>query len=210
MLSLPETYENVKFAMDTLINHETEDLKVNGIETSYGKLFCKFTRSQFDTKMSELLSGTGDAVCQLCTGDFQQCHDVDFVREGYPINRKIEDTKALFEVVDSKEFLALSSFERLGITNEPTSTENILSASPLHAYLRVFAWFKTLVCHLKCGKTSKWQPSTVEVTEANKSLCSTTGNVVRRCMVRDDDSKKDFLYWILTVLPCEHHIVIQT
>ena len=47
LLSLPETYENIKFAMDTLINHETEDLKVNGIETSYGKLFCKFTRSQF-------------------------------------------------------------------------------------------------------------------------------------------------------------------
>ena len=217
-------------SLDTLINHETEDLKVNGIETSYGKLFCKFTRSQFDTKMSKLLSGTGGAWCQLCTADFQQCHDVDFVREGYPINRKIEDAKALFEVVDSKEFLALSSFERLGITNEPTSTENILSASPLHAYLRVFAWFKTLVCHLKCGKTSKWQPSAVEVTEANKCICSliedkisitidkptsqggttTTGNVVRRCMVRDDDSKKDFLYWILTVLPCEHHIVIQT
>ena len=39
LLSLPESYENVKFAMDTLINHETEDLKVNGIETSYGKLF---------------------------------------------------------------------------------------------------------------------------------------------------------------------------
>ena len=160
----------------------------------------------------------------------QQCHDIDFVREGYSINRNIEDAKSLFESVNSQEFLAFPSCERLGITDKPTSNENIISASPLHAYLRDFAWFKALLCHLQTGKTNKWQPSDHDVIEANKCIrslieekpsiaigkptsqggTSTTGNVVGRCMLRDDDSKKDFLYWILTILPSEQHDVIET
>ena len=79
-------------------------------------------------------------------------------------------------------------------------------------------------------KTNKWQHSDYDVIEANTCICSlieerlsividkptsqggtsATGNVVRRCMLRDDNFKKDFLYWILTILPNEHHEMNET
>ena len=31
---------------------------------------------------------------------------------------------------------------------------------------------------------------------------TTTGNVVRRCLT--NDKEKDFLYWVLTLIPCEY------
>ena len=34
---------------------------------------------------------------------------------------------------------------------------------------------------------------------------STTGNVVRRCFKRVDDSKEDSLYWVLSVIPTQIH-----
>ncbi|KAI6647528.1 hypothetical protein LOD99_8794 [Oopsacas minuta] len=42
---------------------------------------------------------------------------------------------------------------------------------------------------------------------------TTTGNVVRRCLIRKDDNDQDFLYWVLTVTPSEfkpHRIEIHT
>ena len=32
----------------------------------------------------------------------------------------------------------------------------------------------------------------------------TTGNVVRRYLIRENDTEKDFLYWVLTLIPCEY------
>ena len=37
---------------------------------------------------------------------------------------------------------------------------------------------------------------------------STTGNVARICLKRLDDSDKDFLYWILTIIPLEYHTAV--
>ncbi|KAI6659891.1 hypothetical protein LOD99_14231 [Oopsacas minuta] len=42
---------------------------------------------------------------------------------------------------------------------------------------------------------------------------TTTGNLVRRCLIRKDDNDQDFLYWVLTVTPSEfkpHRIEIHT
>ncbi|KAI6661186.1 Dna-mediated transposase [Oopsacas minuta] len=44
-------------------------------------------------------------------------------------------------------------------------------------------------------------------------VATTTGNVVRRCLIRKDDNDQDFLYWVLTVIPSEfksHIIEIHT
>ncbi|KAI6647406.1 hypothetical protein LOD99_12402 [Oopsacas minuta] len=90
---------------------------------------------------------------------------------------------------------------------------DMIPGSLLHAYLRCFSWFMSLVSHLTAGVT-KWSPTSTKVQYTKSFICgllkeklnlmidcassqggtSTTGNVVRRCLVRKDDSERDFLY----------------
>ena len=171
-------------------------------------------RSHFDTKMAKILSGAGGASCQLCTASFAQIHDISFVNTGYPINRTIHDARALFEEVDENEFLSPST-QRLNPTHKPIS----VSVSPLHAYLRTFSLFLLLVSHLQCD-ARKWSPTSSKIVGAERFITnlieekrnisidapssqggtSTTGNVVRRCFTREDDTIQDFLYWVLIVI----------
>ena len=161
--------------------------------------------------MAKILSGAGGASCQLCTASFAQIHDISFAR-------------ALFEEVDEDEFLSLTSFQRFNLTHKPISDKDIFSASPLHAYLRTFSWFLLLVSHLQCG-ARKWSPTSSKIVAAKRFITnlieekinisidapsaqggtSTTENVVRRCFTRKNDTIKDFLYWVLTVIPQENH-----
>ena len=103
-----------------------------------------------------------------------------FVNDGFPINRRVQDARTLFEEVNEDDFL---------------------SASPLHTYLRTFSWFLTLVSHLQAGSMTKWSPSSSKILGAKQFITSliekklnividmpsvqggtsTTGNVVRRC-----------------------------
>ena len=53
----------------------------------------------FDGKMGGLLSGAGGAHCQLCTATFKQLHDLELIREGFPINRSISAAKEIFDSV---------------------------------------------------------------------------------------------------------------
>ena len=123
--------------------------------------------------------------------------DIDLIKQGFPINRSIESFQ-IFEDVDEDEFLS-----------KPLSDENILSASPLHGYLRVFGWFMQLVYHLQSGE-ERWTPSSSKIHQSMKFVrgflweklnikidcpspqggTSTTGNVARNCFQRVDDSKR--------------------
>ena len=55
-----------------------------------------YIRSMFDGKMSGILSGAAGAKCQLCTVTFDQLHDLEFIRSGFPINRSISAAKEIF------------------------------------------------------------------------------------------------------------------
>ena len=92
------------------------------------------------------------------------------VRAGFPINRHILDAIELFTFVDKNEYLSLPSSQRLGITHEPVSDKNMLSASPLHSYTCVFRWFMLLVYHLQSGKLV-WSP-TSNADNASNKFCS--------------------------------------
>ena len=35
------------------------------------------------------------------------------------------------------------------------------------------------------------------------------GNVARSCFQRFDESKKDFFYWIITLIHCEYHLTLS-
>ncbi|KAI6653775.1 hypothetical protein LOD99_3279 [Oopsacas minuta] len=182
--------------------------------------------------MAKIISGAGGACPQFCTATFKQIHDPDIVKDGFPINRSITDLKVLFDEVNEEEFLSLSSDNRFNVTHRPISDLEIIPSSPLHAYLRCFGWFLHLISHLHAG-VFKWSPTSKRVSDAKTFVTSsikdnlniiidipstqggttTTGNVVRRCLIRKDDNDQDFLYWVLTVIPSEfesHIIEIHT
>ena len=169
LLAQKECIENVKFIMTNFINPEASVIEQEGIQFPEGVVRVKIIRSMLDGKMSGILSGAGGASCQLCTAHKQELKDLELVRAGFPINRHIADAKELFNYVDTDEYLSLPHVDRLGITHEPLSDINILSASPLHSYTCVFHWFMLLVYHLKSGWLV-WSPTSKPIETANFSL----------------------------------------
>ena len=157
-----ENEENVKFILDTIINPEVSVIEQEGISLPNGQIIAQIKRTMFDGKMSAILSGAGGASCQLCTAQFEELKDLDLIRDGYPINRFISDAKLIFETVDREEFLSLQSKERFGLTHEPISNIEIISASPLHSYTCVFRWFMLVIYHLQSA-IHKWSPTSKHI-----------------------------------------------
>ena len=82
-----------------------------------------------------------------------------------------------------------------------------------------------LESHLQAGSIINWSPGSRKILEAKKFITSlieeklnividapsvqggtsSTGNVVRRCLKRVNDTKKDFLYWLLSLIPIQSH-----
>ena len=88
--------------------------------------------------MARLLDGAGGASCQLCTTSKSQLKYLYFIRNGYPKNITIFSTKQILEELNVDEFLSPTSELRFQITENFTSDDEILPASPLHSMLRVF------------------------------------------------------------------------
>ena len=182
-------------------------------------------RTMFDGKMSKLLSGAGGASCQLCTVTHAQLKDLELIRSCFPINRQIQDAIAIFIDVDKEEFLKLDSNSRLGLTHPPTSTIDIIPASPLHSYLCVFRWLMLVTYHLDAG-LHKWSPTSPSIKTSMKLIralllektgyqidlpscdggSTTTGNVARNCF----SDKREFTKWSTSTISAEdrEHIKI--
>ncbi|KAI6648997.1 hypothetical protein LOD99_6880 [Oopsacas minuta] len=195
-------------------------MEENGILLSQGLVRIKLLRTMFDGKMAGILSGAGGAHCQLCIPTFKQLHDVELIRDGFPINRSITSAKELFQSVNEVEFLSLSSNDRLGLTHQPISDIDIICSSPLHSYLCIFRWFMTVVYHLQSG-ARKWSPSSLGIKNSMKFVSgllmektgmkidqpssdggtTSTGNVARNCFL----DKNQFLYWVCSLIPTEYH-----
>ena len=224
LLALPENLANVSFLMKTMINEETDVIEKNGLDLINGHhATIDILRTQLDGKMANILSGAAGASCQFCTATFKEIHDVDLVSDGFPINRFISDAKVLFQEVNEEKFLSLTSDQRFNLTHVPVSDIDIIPSSPLHAYLRCFSWLMDLIGHLN-GGVYKWSPSSFKVKSARNFVCgllkdklnilidvassqggtSTTGNVVRRCLVQRKSSEKDFIYWVLSTIQTDY------
>ena len=214
----------MSYLMDSHINPETTAIEQEGLVLERGIVKVKVLRTMFDGKMSCILTGAGGAKCQLCTATFNQIHDLEFVKSGFPINRTISAAKEIFSQVDRDEFLSLPSQERFGLTHEPVSDIDVISASPLHSYTCVyrsyFRWFMILVYHLHSGST-KWSPTSLKVQASLKFVRSflqektglkidqpssdggttSTGNIARQCF----SNKNNFIDWITSLVPLEYH-----
>ena len=216
-----ENEENVKFILDTIINPEVTLIEKEGIILPNGQIIVEIKRTMFDGKMSAILSGA--ASCQLCTTQFNQLKDLDFIRAGYPINRSISNAKLIFDSVDREDFLSLPSNERFGLTHEPISNIDIISASTLHSYTCIFRWFMLVIYHLQSG-TYKWAPASKRIQDSMKFVrefllektgikidqasstggTTSTGNVARSCFI----GKNKFIEWVSTLIPFESRELI--
>ena len=105
---------------------------------------------------------------------FVQLKDIYIIREGYPVNRTITNAKMIFQDEDFNEidFFSLQTNDRYKLTHKPLSEQDIISASPLHSYLRIFSWFMDLLGHLCCGKTVKWSPSSRVISDSRRLISS--------------------------------------
>ena len=150
--------------------------------------------------MAGILDGTGGAACHLCTATKAQLKDKHLIQHGFSINRSIQLAREIFLEVDEDEFLARPSSARFNITHKPISAIDILPASLLHGYIRIFSWLMNLAYHIHAG-VRKWSPTSAKI-ESSKIFVrnylhekigikidfpnslggtSTTGNVARQC-----------------------------
>ena len=223
LLAQKENEENVRYIMESRINQEVAEIEQDGFSISGGQVKIKICRSMLDGKMSQLLSGAGGAHCQLCTATFEELKDLELIRSGYPINRNISSALDIFSVVDPEEFFSLPSKERFGLTHQPLSDKDIISASPLHTYTCVFRWFMILVYHLQSG-ASQWKPTSKKIETSMRFVrdflhektglkidqptseggTTSTGNIARQCFL----NKNDFIHWVNTLIPAEFRDVI--
>ena len=224
LLAKNESIETVEFLMKEFINPPTMQLEKDGMELSGGHCIVKVRRTMFDGKMSKILSGAGGASCQLCTVTHVQLKDLELIRSGFPINRQIQDAIALFNDFDQEEFLKLDSNSRFGLTHPPTSTIDIIPASPLHSYLCVFRWFMLIIYHLDAG-SHKWSPTSPLIQTSMKRVralltektgyqidlpscdggTTTTGNVARDCF----SDKRDFFKWATSTISEKDRELVQ-
>ncbi|KAI6655659.1 hypothetical protein LOD99_1799 [Oopsacas minuta] len=221
LLAAKENEANIKRFMDDLINTDTDLMRSEGFTLGPDQqVRVDIVRSMLDGKMAGILSGAGGASCQLCTATHKELNDRELIIQGFPINRYITDAIQLFgEIEDSHSFFSLPSNQRCNITHEPTSTINILPASPLHSYTGIFRWFNLLIYHLNCGKRT-WSPTSLtiknsmifvrnliegktgmRIDQPNASGgTSSTGSVARRAF--SCDSK--YFECVLSVVETEH------
>ena len=224
LLSQKENEENVKFIMETIINPEVTEIERDGFSILGGHVKVEIFRTMLDGKMSQILSGAGGASCQLCTATHGELKDLELIRSGYPINRTISSALDIFNAVDPEEFLSLPSKDRFGLTHQPLSDKDIVSASPLHTYTCVFRWFMLLVYHLQSG-CLHWKPTSKQIETSMKFTrtflqektglkidqptsdggTTSTGNIARQCFL----NKNDFINWVATLIPSEFRDTIS-
>ena len=114
MICQKENEENVKFILDTIINPEVTLNEKEGIIFPNDQIIVEIKRTMIDGKMSAIISGAGGVSCQLCTTQFDELKDLDYIRVGYLINRSISDAKLIFDSVHREDFLSYPPMKDLG------------------------------------------------------------------------------------------------
>ena len=117
--------------------------------------------------MAGILDGAGGAACHLCTATREQLTSKYLVQHGFPINRSVQLAREIFLEVDEDEFLARPSSIRFNITHKPISSIDILPASPLHGYIRIFSWLMNLAYHIQ-ARVRKWSPTSAKIESSKK------------------------------------------
>lgn len=112
--------------------------------------------TMIDGKLHTILSGLGGAFCCLCTFSEAQCNDIDLIRNGFSINRSLEQT---LEICQNEFHLEKNRRKgdygvRMGVTDVPITKENLNTLHPLHNLLRAFDWIYKICYHATAGHLS--------------------------------------------------------
>ena len=122
------------------------------------------TMSMVDGKLQSLLTGLGGAFCCLCTKSSEQCNDIECINTGFPIDRSLQQT---LEICDQDLHLPenrkTGDYDvRMGVTQQPITTEDISNLHPLHNLLRCFCWIYKICYHATAGHYS-WSEAKLSV-----------------------------------------------
>ena len=120
--------------------------------------------SMVDGKMHSLLTGLCGAFCCLCTSSDDQCNSIDCIKEGFSIDRSLEQTSEICnENLHLPENRKKGDYEvRKGVTQEPITKEDLISLHPLHNLLRCFGWIFRICYHATAGHYS-WSEAKLNV-----------------------------------------------
>lgn len=112
-------------------------------------------------------SGIHGAYCALCTSTREDANDIRNIRNGFKINRSLEEMKAVCEKnLHLEENRKKNDYgERLGVTNTAITIEPLNGISPLHTSLRSFDWILKLCYHATAGGILK------KFLKLNKTIC---------------------------------------
>ena len=116
--------------------------------------------TQMDTKMIKTVTGLTGAYCTACTVKESEAHSRENIKDGFPLNRSIQDTEQLFnelKVLDDEgnEYIPKKPRDyekRQGLCNQPlTKTEVCSNITVLHSYLNALSFFERLLYSLNAG-----------------------------------------------------------
>ena len=121
------------------------------------KLFCKIKTSQVDRKMIDQICGCGGAICVLCNATRTQANDPNWVSQGMPINREIDDViqmaNSLFYANGTKRpgKKNISSDDRNGVTQIPMEKGELgvmRNIPQVHSWINSCGYFQHIGHHL--------------------------------------------------------------
>ena len=147
-----------------LIEEEILQVTRDGFNMTYdGKeihVSVKSSLTMKDGKMHSALQGTLGGFCQMCRTSKVDCHKIEVVQNGLPIDRRIEDMHSIFQHLSTGDGNVVKKVgdygTRAGVTAEPiTHRELNSSLSNTHAWTCCASWFLDVLYHI-VAKDKTW------------------------------------------------------
>ena len=164
VIGAKEDKEEVLRPLIPLIEAEIQNVCRQGFNMVYeGKdihVSVNTLLSMFDGKMHAALQGTLGAFCQMCNYSKANCHNIEYVQNGFPIDRHIEDMHIIFGIFSTGDGGVVKAPGinglRLGVTSEPITHRDLKSSlSPTHGWINGAKWFLNIFYHLAVND-KKW------------------------------------------------------
>ena len=139
------------------------------------EVWVKLELTQLDGKCKQLLQGRGSAYCLLCSTSRKDAHNVQKIKEGFPMdistekmNDRFKTIKAAMEGTDEEkeevgeyrlDTVHFTTEERLGVSFKPCvqhfEIANMLP--PLHCRMRLFAWISDIMKRFDANKRTYYK-----------------------------------------------------
>ena len=158
IIGAKEDKEEVLRPFLPLIEADIVTITQNGFDMMYEDKQIHVTvesvLTMFDGKMHANFNGSLGAFCLMCKASKLDCHNIECVRTGFPVNREIQDMWEIFEGLDFSDDGKVVTRPgdygtRAGVTSEPITHRDLNSSlSQTHAWSCITTWFFHFLYHL--------------------------------------------------------------